>query len=470
MLFFFIFLFRYVALWILVILSPLAFVFYVFPFTRRFFEMWWSQFFSWCIIGIPAGFFLWLADKLTESLLPVGASNSSLLIYLTPSALLIAGFLFSLQTSAIGSGMTIRAFKKTGKFAGSGSAKLAGLAGGRLKDSKAGQWAGSKTGGALERIGLRAQGTTENNKKKSLEESSKRLEKGFDNNPEGNQKLAEISTQRAFSSKAMRDKAAATEILAKRNALNYIPEDKREAAAAHATAFGVSKESITKSHPNLATGIDDRQARQKLTTQEMAKLEGMMTPAQAKKAIKNYNPTADEIKGAKKDLIQEKIRERAIGYQPVSDAEVSQKLISNETEKLKGFGMTDVQIKDALKNYNPGTAETLKTRESLVQERMTKSIRKLSPQKSAELPIEAVDAQTLSSFDDKQFAGIGKKADPALIDHIKKFMKKPGGLAGQSEEYKAYRTRALGFAKGSAERKRMSDIQDYLSKDSNFIK
>src|SRR3989344_6105840 len=54
------FIIRRIAIWILVILSPIAFVASVLPGTAGLFKMWWSQFFQWSIIGIFAAFFLWL--------------------------------------------------------------------------------------------------------------------------------------------------------------------------------------------------------------------------------------------------------------------------------------------------------------------------------------------------------------------------------------------------------------------------
>src|SRR3989344_2676112 len=58
------FIVRRIAIWILVILSPIAFVASVLPGTAGLFKMWWSQFFQWSIIGIFAAFFLWLGDQI----------------------------------------------------------------------------------------------------------------------------------------------------------------------------------------------------------------------------------------------------------------------------------------------------------------------------------------------------------------------------------------------------------------------
>ncbi|MCD6442229.1 hypothetical protein J7L24_01655, partial [bacterium] len=58
----FVFLFRYIAIWILVILSPLAFIAWILPITReKYWRMWWSQFINWSFIGVPGAFFLYLS-------------------------------------------------------------------------------------------------------------------------------------------------------------------------------------------------------------------------------------------------------------------------------------------------------------------------------------------------------------------------------------------------------------------------
>jgi len=59
------FIMRYIMLWILVILSPIAFVSYILPITRRgqsllSWRKWWEQLIAWSIIGIIAAFFLYL--------------------------------------------------------------------------------------------------------------------------------------------------------------------------------------------------------------------------------------------------------------------------------------------------------------------------------------------------------------------------------------------------------------------------
>lgn len=58
---------RYVAIWIAVIMSPLAFFSYIFPRLKLiggFWNKWWDLFLQWCFIGITAGFFLYLGNHI----------------------------------------------------------------------------------------------------------------------------------------------------------------------------------------------------------------------------------------------------------------------------------------------------------------------------------------------------------------------------------------------------------------------
>ncbi|MDP2930653.1 MAG: hypothetical protein Q8N56_03560, partial [bacterium] len=127
------FLMRYVAIWILVILSPFAFFARVLPATRKYFSAWWNQLLQWSFVGVVAAFFLYLAGQLITLVgnTPVvgqlpsvgGLINSdlsginSLLKYFVVDALLIFGFFASLASGAIGANSVIASAKGWGKSA-----------------------------------------------------------------------------------------------------------------------------------------------------------------------------------------------------------------------------------------------------------------------------------------------------------------------------------------------------------------
>lgn len=146
------FIIRYVMIWTLVIVSPIAFFSRIFPATRRgeyFFKgilgwnTWWKQFIEWSIIGIVAAFFLYLAEQLMvmapgwiPGVQPEGTWGvitaplvdfvNNLLPWGVVLVFLLLGFFTATSTSAMGaSGIT--GFVRT-----KGTA-LAGAAGGWLK-------------------------------------------------------------------------------------------------------------------------------------------------------------------------------------------------------------------------------------------------------------------------------------------------------------------------------------------------
>lgn len=58
---------RFIALWFLLILAPLAWLFYILPATRSYWNMWWSSFFKYVFFAPAFTFFLYLSIKITSS-------------------------------------------------------------------------------------------------------------------------------------------------------------------------------------------------------------------------------------------------------------------------------------------------------------------------------------------------------------------------------------------------------------------
>ena len=120
------FLMRYLALWVLVILSPIAFICLILPATKKFWTLWWNNFFQWTIIGIPCAFFLWLAVSTFGNLqqefegklaLEQYKFIEPLFAYGVVVVFLYLGFVIGLQTSAMGSSAIIKGFKAAHKRA-----------------------------------------------------------------------------------------------------------------------------------------------------------------------------------------------------------------------------------------------------------------------------------------------------------------------------------------------------------------
>ena len=177
------FIMRYIMIWVLVIVSPIAFFSRIFPATKRgeyafksilSWDEWWKQFIEWSLIGITAGFFLYLGEQLMvmapdfiPGVYPEGVGGmlatpiidfmNNLLPYGVVLAFLLLGFFVATSTSAMGAGAITGFFKEQGMAIGKaamfplqrlGVRGIAGAAG-------ALGWAGGLTGkgaGLLEKI------------------------------------------------------------------------------------------------------------------------------------------------------------------------------------------------------------------------------------------------------------------------------------------------------------------------------
>ncbi|TSC75908.1 MAG: hypothetical protein G01um101430_78 [Parcubacteria group bacterium Gr01-1014_30] len=126
------FLVRYVMLWVLTILAPLAFVFWVLPATKRLFDMWWKNLIQWSVIGIPIAFFLYLAGNafvllqrafITQNTLPgvepgFAGWFGDVFPYFVIVIFMVLGFTVGLTTGAMGAAATLKALKVGGAWAG----------------------------------------------------------------------------------------------------------------------------------------------------------------------------------------------------------------------------------------------------------------------------------------------------------------------------------------------------------------
>lgn len=145
LLFTFIFMLRYLAIWLLVILSPIAFISYILPITRKYFEQWWRQFINWCFVGVTCGFFLYLAIFLVMNLdkggvidvptTPKGEPGfNEILPYFVAVVFLGMGIVFGLATSAMGASTVMGIAKTKGRGVVRGAGRGAKWVGGRIKE------------------------------------------------------------------------------------------------------------------------------------------------------------------------------------------------------------------------------------------------------------------------------------------------------------------------------------------------
>lgn len=119
---------RHAALWILVILSPIAFLCYILPQTKKVWSQWWNQFIQWCFVGVIGAFFLYLGEQMlglkdetflspSEGLKEYGGMDQ-LLPFIIPIIVLIIGFFATIKTSAIGADRVMSFSQGVGKKLG----------------------------------------------------------------------------------------------------------------------------------------------------------------------------------------------------------------------------------------------------------------------------------------------------------------------------------------------------------------
>jgi len=125
-----IFMMRYIMLWILIILSPLAFFCYILPSTKKIWDMWWKQFIQWCFIGIGVSFFLYLTQRIIDIIgsgtfvmdpgaegLQMGDSGLVVIfVYLVPLIFLAAGFMATTMFAPKGAKQILDLAKKGAKW------------------------------------------------------------------------------------------------------------------------------------------------------------------------------------------------------------------------------------------------------------------------------------------------------------------------------------------------------------------
>lgn len=158
-----IFLIRYIALWILVILSPLAFFCYILPATKKIWTIWWNHFLQWSFIGVGAAFFLYLAQRMIDVigqliLTPTVAETqlrhglSTMVLYSVPLVFLGIGYMAMLNAAPAGVGRIIRSAEKGAKWPTSKQGKATRAKFTKWRQDKSRQIAGPKAQRAISKL------------------------------------------------------------------------------------------------------------------------------------------------------------------------------------------------------------------------------------------------------------------------------------------------------------------------------
>ncbi len=240
------FLARYVALMILVILSPVAFFCYVFSFTKKYWNIWWSQFIQWCLVGVIASFFVFLAGHMLTgaSFITGDQAQVTSLDFLVPCALLIIGTMIALSTSAMGASIATGAARRVGRGAKGAGKYTLKKTGGALRKTRAGKWAERKGGDVLEKMPVLGpqRGEMAQKREKRRNEAVKRMETEYARNPDSVIKKAKGRGHGM-------DNLAATMVAGKEGKLS---EETLRRRGAELKAEGFDLEEIEKKMPHLA--------------------------------------------------------------------------------------------------------------------------------------------------------------------------------------------------------------------------
>ena len=268
----FLFTIRYVAIWVLVILSPLAFFSYILPATRKIWTMWWNQFMQWVLMGVTGGFFLYLgmqtiiilsSKDVQPKLGHVGDNwlldftgisdllNTSLSLGIGLAFLLLA-FFMGLSTGAMGGSQILGLAKKGGVA----TAKWTGRA---TSGAIRGMPAVSRAEGAFRRrmesipalrgmVGGAGAYDAELNKKRN------ELGKGLESMSTAN--LHSFVQQGALNRDDRLKRARGVEILAERHALTNADQGRIN----EAIGFGADRNKIYNNVPHLAGGTNGMSA------------------------------------------------------------------------------------------------------------------------------------------------------------------------------------------------------------------
>jgi hypothetical protein len=280
LLFSIIFIARYLAIWILVILAPLAFVAWITPVTKRFWNLWWNQLVQWSIVGIPMAFFLYLGSRTFELLR--GTYEGKFVVSGEPGLakffdnafpfflvliFLYLGFVIGLQTAAMGAPKIISFVKRAGKGAAMWTGRTAvGIARGIPTVSRAEERIrkGLEVAPVIGRV-IGGPGAFEREREKNLAMAREEIEK-IPDTPEGNEAIRARISRRPLTRSDRYQRAIGIEELARRKDLQDVEADKyiREAQE-----WGANIKAIYQARPDKASLLIDPQTGRSMTVKQI---------------------------------------------------------------------------------------------------------------------------------------------------------------------------------------------------------
>lgn len=425
---------RYIVLWILIILSPIAFASKVFPKSRYivkvfpsfcYWDDWWDQFIQWNVIGIPAGFFIYLSNVAMVEMAAGGFFADStgisvfgkLFTFAMPFIFMAIGFFTTMSSGgAVGSkisGMAKGTWAKTGGRA-VGVAKTAAVAGttgaalgfasgavagarsdatlGALRGSFKGAAQGAITGGEKERaqikrwvqrnikeniLGIVPEGTSAAEKIKETDEIKKGLTTKYDSDG-----LHGVVKENATTEKDITRRYAAYKALMEKKSLNDNEIDYLIKNIETAEKHGIERGELAKFVPSRASEI----TKGKKNTQQVM---NSMTGKEMQEKIRSTEWKNPDVRAClnskKKDYIYEH------GTQEQKDALESPEVFWNITfDNITNYN--EEQMRNIFRDLNEEQKEVARLKvTSGIQQQIDDSIDDLDQQINT-LPPQARDS------------------------------------------------------------------------------
>lgn len=259
---------RYVMLAFLFILSPLAFVFFVFPFpdAKKLWTSWWHHFIKWCFVGVGAGFTITLAMDMLKTF---SASNrfsvatststtpdlSGLILSLAIVILfLIIGLYMTIKSAGPAANMVMGAAKTglafaTGAVVG-GALKATGVSGTAKRAKEAISDRATRIAEAIPGVNKFVPRGTANLRAQARLEKDNAAKETAAATPEQREKTA---FDPAFTETTKNRKVEAIRQMAEKGELKNIKDaDRRKQLMEYGTYHGLSADLFIKGDPDLA--------------------------------------------------------------------------------------------------------------------------------------------------------------------------------------------------------------------------
>ena len=250
---------------VLYILSPLAFLAWTFPFTKKYWNMWWEHFLKWASIGAAMGLFIWCGSNLLTSIKDNNGNFNSFGLLIALVFLFVAAKIGKSSGSMI-AGAAI-GLAKTGAGVAMGAAGAAGM--GTLKGlgkasgaTELGRNAGHAITRAGEKLGAVKAGTTSGWENTQTQKDKKQYESMSDRD------LAKHVNARANTTAGRKAQDIQAQILAERGGLDRVDASKRDVVATRAIngdRTGAAVSAFKKADPRYAA-LDQKAVKDKIAT------------------------------------------------------------------------------------------------------------------------------------------------------------------------------------------------------------